>query len=152
MDIQEQAQRFAEILLTSGLKGEWDIPTNNTYEAVASDAWRMADAMQEEADKRKQQKLEEVRKGLKEGWFTEKEGEHFEEVSEALRQTLVSDEWQPDWSVAPDDATLWRMHANGLCSWGCVAESIGYSFQVPHSEAPNFGYVGSWIDSLRKRP
>ena len=52
MDIQEQAQRFAEILLTSGLKGEWDIPTNNTYEAVASDAWRMADAMQAEADKR----------------------------------------------------------------------------------------------------
>ena len=53
MNKYEQAQRFAEILLTSGLKGEWDIPTDiSMFDSIASDAWRMVDVMQAEADKR----------------------------------------------------------------------------------------------------
>ena len=134
MDIQKQAQRFAEILLTSGLKGEWDIPTNNTYEAVASDAWRMADAMQAEADKR-------TVKG----------------VPEAIQQH--EKEWQPDWSVAPSWAIAWAMDMSGECYWhnGSDHPTINNhifesSFDGHTSEAPCFEYTGSWQDSLRKRP
>ena len=96
----------------------------------ASDAWRYADAMEAEYNKRQAKQNRSNIDALCGG----------------------GSKWQPDWSVAPDQVTLWRMHANGLCSWGCVAESTGYSFQVPHSEAPDFGYTGKWQDSLRKRP
>ena len=102
----------------------------DNFKLTVDEAWEYADAMQVEWDKRQ---TKQSRSNI-----------------DAL--CGVVSEWQPDWSQAPDQVTLWRMHANGLCSWGCVAESTGYSFQVPHSEAPNFGYTGSWQDSLRKRP
>ena len=45
---------------------------------VVAEAWRYVDLMQAEAEKRKQQKLDEMRKGLKEGWFVEKENSHLQ--------------------------------------------------------------------------
>lgn len=97
-------------------------------------AWEYADAMQAEADKRE----------------NKKQSEH---VFEAI------EEWQPDWSQAPDNATAWTMRPDGECIWwngipvsdgtrftdvvgGC--HTVGY--------APSFGYTGDWRNSLRKRP
>lgn len=125
---------------------------------IVDQSWIYADAMQAEADKRKQQKLDEVRKGLKEGWFTEKEGEHFKEVSEALRQPLVSDEWQPDWSVAPSWAKWFVMEHTGRHFWLQVKPVRERDYwlhknrEAKFDECGDFGYVGSWQDSLRKRP
>lgn len=52
MDIQEKrklAQRFAEVLLASGLKGEWDLPFDDQMQnVIADEAWRYADAMEKQ--------------------------------------------------------------------------------------------------------
>ena len=64
MDKHEQAQRFAEILLVSGLKGDWDLPRDDEmYKSIASDAWKLVDAMQAEAEKRKEKGFPEAVKG-----------------------------------------------------------------------------------------
>ena len=102
-------------------------------------AWDYADAMQAEADSR-------VNKD---------------------RPDVLQEEWQPDWSVAPDGFdwfVAWAdengivgggffytvepepspsKHHLGSCWIGRDCESI---------ETGSFGYIGNWQDSLRKRP
>ena len=60
MDKHEQAQRFAEIILETGLKGHWDMVGDAAFKGVAHDAWLLADAMQAEAEKRKEEKKKEL--------------------------------------------------------------------------------------------
>ena len=97
-------------------------------------AWEYADAMQAEADKREQEKQSEY-------------------VFEAI------DDWQPDWSQAPADATYWTMRQDGECLWwkgkplfdgSCFYDAVGICHTVGY--APSFGYTGDWRNSLRKRP
>ena len=74
---------------------------NTTVSNVISVAWAYADAMQAEAEKR----LTEVRiDGVS------------EEHADALRKAC-GEEWQPDWSQAPDWAKYWVMDYNGICYW-----------------------------------
>ena len=97
--------------------------------------WNYADAMQAEADKRGK----------------EQQSEH---VFEAI------EEWQPDWSQAPEWANWWAMDENRDCYWHSCVDSpfIGNGvFEVGDSkghtyDAPSFGYTGDWRNSLRKRP
>lgn len=106
------------------------------------DAWNLADAMQAEADKREK----------------EKQSEH---VFEAV------DEWQPDWSQAPDWANWWVATANqsGKITGGWfydakpefgfgVGPSVYYSMNGNNNAilVDSFGYTGDWRNSLRKRP
>lgn len=102
--------------------------------ATVADAWAYADAMQSEADKREK----------------EQQSEH---VFEAI------EEWQPDWSQAPDVATHWTMRQDGKCLWwkgkplfdgSCFYDAVGICHTVGY--APSFSYTGDWRDSLRKRP
>ena len=58
--------------------------------SIAFDAWTLADAMQAEADKR-EVKLHEV-----------------------FFDTKPNEEWQPDWSQAPDWANWWAMDRDGF--------------------------------------
>ena len=120
-------------------------------------AWEYADAMQAEADKREKEELEEESKKSKE-----------------LRQKLIntfenhklhcSDEWQPDWSQAPDDLVKyfavdengrggWFISKPTLCSdhwyWSDFEERVDND---NYDHAPSFGYTGDWRNSLRKRP
>ena len=97
-------------------------------------SWRYADAMQAAADKREKK-------------------EQSEHVFEAV------DEWQPDWSQAPADATYWTMRQDGKCLWwkgkplldgSCFYDAVGICHTVGY--APSFGYTGDWRNSLRKRP
>lgn len=83
-------------------------------------AWDYADAMQAEADKRKPSGL-----------------------PEALRE-----EWQPDWSQAPETAIAWKMQSESHAAW--IHNKSLSDFEC--SIAPTFNYQGNWQDSLRERP
>ena len=73
----------------------------------------------------------------------------------------IKEEWQPDWSQAPDDACCWFI---GGSSWDLKAywskyipcynsETTQTTWQGNGMiEAPSFNYQGDWRDSLRKRP
>ena len=126
---------------------------DDSFNPVAA-AWAYADAMQAEADKRSKAEAEQKRKAVREmlnadNTFLEKEGQHFDDV----------EEWQPDWSQAPADATYWTMRQDGKCLWwkgkplfdgSCFYDAVGICHTVGY--APSFGYTGDWRESLRKRP
>ena len=125
---------------------------------IASRAWKYADAMQAEADKRSKAEVEQKRKAVREmlnadNTFLEKEGQHFDDV-----------EWQPDWSQAPDSLVKyfavdkngrggWFISKPTLCSdhwyWSDFEERVDND---NYDYAPSFGYTGDWRNSLRKRP
>lgn len=67
----------------------------------------------------------------------------------------VLEEWQPDWSQAPNESNYWAMDGDGSCNWYKYEPEIsGYHWdfgRVTYS-APDFDYQGEWMDSLRKRP
>lgn len=120
MDKLKMAHEWAmKSFLTHGFKDE---------EERSVHAWKYADAMQAEAEKRKPSGL-----------------------PDALKE-----EWQPDWSKAPDGY-----------NWFCVGSNDGYGFfsnQAPELfddyyfvgadgfVVNNHGYQGNWKNSLRKRP
>lgn len=100
----------------------------NETKLMVKEAWCYADAMQAEAEKR--------------------------ECKE--RPEVLKEEWQPDWSQAPDGY-----------NWFCVGSNGGYGFfsnQAPELfedyyfvgadgfVVNNHGYQGNWQDSLRERP
>ena len=96
--------------------------------------WKYADAMEAEADKRgkeEQEKLEQDERNY-----------HDELVFIGL------EEWQPDWSVAPENAEEWSVERGGVdARWTCYGGGDKY-----YVSAPLFNYRGDWKDSLRKRP
>lgn len=99
--------------------------------------WNYADAMQAEADKREK----------------EEQSEH---VFEAI------DEWQPDWSQAPDGYDWWAMDGfSGVANWyksePFLDDDDTNEWNVvllidTYRKAPSFNYQGDWRNSLRKRP
>lgn len=154
MNKLEMAHQY--FMQTMGFIRNNDIDHN--FDDVVSEAWDYADAMQAEADKREKQKAIDDAESSK-GFFEKLTG------SRALQQTFIdgieqprySDEqWQPDWSRAPDD-----------CRFFCVASNGGYGFFTnlePELMGDYFyvgcgglmieshGYTGKWQDSVRKRP
>ena len=74
------------------------------------------------------------------------------------------DEWQPDWSQAPDSLVKyfavdengrggWFISKPTLCSdhwyWSDFEERVDNDH---YDHAPSFSYTGDWRESLRKRP
>lgn len=100
-------------------------------------AWQYADAMQAEADKRKEKGVPEV-------------------ILKASNSTQL--EWQPDWDKIPDGFNWWAMDKNskahcfdkepviGSTEWFMASPNTNYQSSL------NFGYQGYWRNSLRKRP
>lgn len=103
----------------------WDI----NYDVLVVDAWQYADAMQAEADKRGT--VQHTRSG--------------HTITTYERPAVLQDEWQPDWSVAPAGAAYWIKLSSDVYIWMDAT-------LIKISEAPSFGYQGSWKNSLRKRP
>ena len=112
--------------------------------------WNYADAMQAEADKRKPiPKLPALQQTFIDG-------------VEQPRYAPSCDEWQPDWSQAPDWANWWClsvMHGamwfsrEPICTKSTWAMLNDVKFcAASFDEAPSFNYQGNWQDSLRKRP
>ena len=130
---------------------------------TVADAWQYADAMEAEAEKRIKAKAKKDAKDVK--VFFEKltknedgsckhfhttlnRGECFD-CGENLNSTDSSQlEWQPDWSIAPENAEEWSVERGGVdARWTCYGGGDKY-----YVSAPLFNYRGNWKDSLRKRP
>ena len=96
---------------------------------IVTDAWNLADAMYIENTERKSN----------------------------VSQELSQEEWQPDWSKAPEWAKWWAMDADRSCYWFSnkpTMESVTW-WAITYSIAdlaPSFDYDGNWKDSLRERP
>ena len=77
-------------------------------ETLVSEAWKYADAMQAEAEKRE----------------------------DKTRPEVLKEEWQPDWSQAPDDATAWEYLGYGSARWHTTTKGM-------YRAADLFGYGGT---------
>ena len=117
---------------------------------IAFDAWQYADAMQAEADKRKSKpELPSLQQTFING-------------VEQPRYAPTCEEWQPDWSQAPEWAGWFSVSKDGSAQWmksSGVAPYIGgcgsmfFSMGIFKREpCETFNYQGNWQDSLRKRP
>ena len=128
---------------------------DDSFDPVA-EAWKYADTMQAEADKRSKAEAEQKRKAVREmlnadNTFLEKEGQHFDDV-----------EWQPDWSQAPDGYNYWAFDGfSKRANWYKGKPYLDEDSEIEdewnaelgkYHEAPSFGYTGDWRESLRKRP
>ena len=137
---------------------EWYLKQLEVHESASvHGAWQYADAMQAEAEKRNKAEAEQKRKEMREmlnapNTFIEREGQHFDDV----------EEWQPDWSQAPDWANWWAMDENKNTRWIYSELEQPYTSDIflrwfalgkfDSADAPSFGYTGDWRESLRKRP
>ena len=121
---------------------------------LVKEAWKYADAMQAEADKR----------NIGERTLTKDESGnclHFHHEfghKKCLDCGASLEEWQPDWSQAPDWADYWFMDEDGVFWWSkgqpyFLANQVS-KIVINNSNdiAPSFGYQGDWRNSLRKRP
>ena len=101
--------------------------------SIAFDAWMLVDTMQAEADKR------------------------VVKLPDVFFDTKSNEEWQPDWSQAPDWANWWVMTKGGFFAWVDSEPRLsnphgGWLMSRGKTVAPSFNYAGNWQDSLRKRP
>ena len=132
-----------------------------SVEVVVFKAWQYADAMQAEADKRERKERTDVL------LTKDKDGNclHFHHEfghKKCMDCGASLEEWQPDWSQAPDNDVQyfavdedgqggWYITKPTLCSdhwyWSEWGERLN-----KYDHAPSFGYTGDWRNSLRKRP
>ena len=127
---------------------------NSWMDSDVIDAWKYADAMQAEADKR-EVSIEEAMKDHVHDYI-------YGRVCACGKVKDVEEEWQPDWSQAPDWANWWClsvMHGamwfsrEPICTKATWAMLNDVKFcAASFDEAPSFNYQGNWQDSLRKRP
>lgn len=122
MDKLQMAHEYALEMAKQG------IPLKSCLEL----GWKYADAMQAEADKRNKAEAEQKRKEIREmlsapNTFVEREGQHFDDVSEC----------EVDWRVAPKDAIGWMIF-DGVSTW---IGASGYLIE----DAPSFGFTGSHV-------
>lgn len=144
-----------------------DAETVGSRQNMIKYAWEYADAMQAEADKREKEDAAQKRKEIREmlnapNTFVEREGQHFDDVADACKTYGSSDEWQPDWSQAPDGYDWWAMDGfSGVANWyksePFLDDDDTNEWNVvllidTYRKAPSFNYQGDWRNSLRKRP
>ena len=151
----EMAHEYAMKHIQEG----WDI----NYDVLVVSAWQYADAMQAEADKRECKERTDVL------LTKDKDGNclHFHHEfghKKCMDCGASLEEWQPDWSQAPDSLVKyfavdengrggWFISKPTLCSdhwyWSDFEERVDND---NYDYAPSFGYTGDWRESLRKRP
>lgn len=107
--------------------------SNYNRENTVKLAWDYADEMQAEEDKR------------------------VVKFPDVFFDTKLNEEWQPDWSQAPDGYNWWAMDRDGFSCWHKskpnTQSGIYFWIRLPTAtKAPSFNYQGNWQDSLRKRP
>ena len=97
---------------------------------LSSLCFQYADAMQAEADKREPSGIPDVLRGAN---------------GEIVAVKVCEEQWQPDWSQAPDDVTAWEYLGYGNARWHTTTKGF-------YKEAPSFDrpYYGAMV--LHKRP
>lgn len=78
------------------------------------------------------------------------------EADKRLSEVECKEDWQPDWSQAPNRAMYWAMDGCGQCNW-YEREPEVYGSQwdfggVIEQADTGYDYQGDWRESLRKRP
>ena len=152
------------------------VDSNYNRENTVQLAWDYADAMQDEEDKRVKQKAKDDDKSIDEltdsrSLTKDEHGNclHFHHEfghKKCMDCGASLEEWQPDWSQAPDGYNWWAMdgfikNANWYIDkpyldddseieseWNIVLKTDSATY----IKAPLFNYQGNWQDSLRKRP
>ena len=78
----------------------------------------------------------------------------FEELEKRQDKTLPDALWQPDWSLAPDDAVACAMDEDGWVWWYRDIPEKSYIKWNGDDICfyPNHNYTGNWRNSLRIRP
>ena len=120
--------------------------------------WKYADAMQAEAKKREQEESEKASKEIKD--ILENHEHVFVDGRICWCGKIKSDieeEWQPDWSQAPDWANWWALDLDNLqAHWYENRPNLDviawHRTTRACKQASLFDYDGDWYDSLRKRP
>ena len=113
---------------------------NSWMESDVIDAWKYADAMQAEADKREPSGFPNVLRGA---------------CGEIVAVRVDDKEWQPDWSQAPEWADWWAIDKDLVSFWHedkPKFDEVEFYQCGVFCDAPSFNYQGNWQDSLRKRP
>ena len=113
---------------------------NSWMESDVIDAWKYADAMQAEADKREPSGFPNVLRGA---------------CGEIVAVKVDDKEWQPDWSQAPEWADWWAIDKDLVSFWHedkPKFDEVEFYQCGVFCDAPSFNYNGNWQDSLRKRP
>ena len=93
--------------------------------------WEMVDAMQAEEDKR------------------------VVKLPDVFFDANKNEEWQPDWSQAPEWADWGAIDKDLVSFWHedkPKFDEIEFYQCGMFCDAPSFNYQGKWQDSLRKRP
>ena len=159
MDKLTMAQRFAEIF-ASKIERPNLIQSDDTMKIIAINANKLADAMKAEADKRNTTQIDDCLQAERDaelygnGFLKvsyNKDGVNYERLDPKLTTLNIctkQEEWQPDWSQAPDKALTWAIDSDGYASWVLYEDGHYFCTVV----APSFDYKGNWKNSLRKRP
>ena len=135
MNKLQMAQEYALKMLENLNPMQIDKPTRD---GIAYECFELAEAMLVENDKR------------------------VVKLPDVFFDTNKNEEWQPDWSQAPEWANWWAMDENKNTRWIYSELEQPYTgdaylrwFAVGRfdsEDAPSFGYTGDWRESLRKRP
>lgn len=133
MNKLEMAHDYLKVLLTQN--------TSRTVGEAVETAYALADAMQAEAEKREKEKQDKAKQ----------EQQNYED---ALDSIGAEEEWQPDWSQAPDWANWWCINNIGSALFYDEKPRIFNNGFIGNKccYAPTFNYQGNWQESLRKRP
>ena len=147
MNKLQMAQEYALKMLENLNPMQIDKPTRD---GIAYECFELAEAMLAENDKR------------------------VVKLPDVFFDTNKNEEWQPDWSQAPEWADWWAMDGfSKKANWWCLSVMHGAMWlsrepictkatwamlndvkfcAASFDEAPSFNYQGNWQDSLRKRP
>lgn len=126
-----------------------EINDGNLNIDYATSAWSYADAMQAEADKREDKALPDA--------ILNNEKRKQEQINhhDALVEVGL-EEWQPDWSQAPDGFNRFVVGSDGGYGFFTNMEpQLQDDFWFVGADGiviKDHGYQGNWQDSLRKRP
>lgn len=131
----------------------------NTEKDLAKFAWKYADAMYEELEKRESKERPAIIAGVVAPAEHYYNGKKFDSLKDACEYAM--EQWQPDWSQAPDGFNWFAVDKNGL--------GYFYSYKPKYDDEHDYwydvdclegsallselhGYTGDWKDSLRERP
>lgn len=117
-----------------------------TMESIVDVSWEYADAMQAEADKR-EVSIEEAMKDHVHDYI-------YGRVCACGKVKDVEEEWQPDWSQAPEWANWWAADKDLVSFWHedkPKFDEIEFYQCGMFCDAPSFNYQGNWKESLRER-
>ena len=130
MNKLQMAQEYALKMLENLNPMQIDKPTRD---GIAYECFELAEAMLAENDKR------------------------VVKLPDVFFDANKNEEWQPDWSQAPEWASYFAMDEDGEFYYFEQSPSMASCSWQPQShgescETFNHSYKGNWQDSLRKRP